>query len=88
MDWEAKKKESERKREEERLRLIAMLDFEAESLPVPDRYQRIRYLREIEAAIWLVNLKRGLPEAQEEPVMRYKRRYSKTKIMINRNWDD
>ncbi len=66
MDWEAQRKEKEREIEEERKRLIALTDAEAESLPVPVRYQRIRYLREIEAAEWLANLRRGLPPQQEE----------------------
>ncbi len=55
------KKERAEKRNEERTRLLALTDGEAEKLPVPDRYQRIRYLREIEADQYLQDLRRKMP---------------------------
>lgn len=89
MDWETKDKERKQKIEDERVRLIALTDYQAESLPVPERYQRIRYLREIYAAKWLADLKRGLPPAQDEPLKRrYKRPvYTGGKIK-NAYWKD
>lgn len=61
MDWEAQRREKEKEINEEKRRLLALTDTEAESLPVPVRYQRIRYLREIEAAEYIENIRRGLP---------------------------
>ena len=43
---------------------MALTDAQAESLPVSERYQRIRYLREIEAAEWLADLRRKSPTVQ------------------------
>ena len=68
MDWEAKEKERSRRVMAERDRLMKMTDAEAESLPVPDRYQRMRYLREIEAAVWLAGIRAEQKlKAQSEP---------------------
>ncbi len=86
MDWEAKEKEAKRKREEERQRLIAMSDYEAESLPVPDRYQRIRYLREIYAARWLEDERRKVSPIL--PIKTYKRHYAKKSKVARNIWND
>lgn len=48
--------ERERKRNEERKKLLAISDMDAEKLSLSDRYQRIRYLREIDAAKYLEQL--------------------------------
>lgn len=79
MDWEVIDKERRQKIDEERKRLLAMSDSEAESLPVPDRYQRMRYQREIEAAEWLDGIRRGLKV--DQPV---KKRYAgkPTKVLF------
>lgn len=50
---------------EERERLLSMTDGEAESLPVPDRYQRIRYISEVEAAKWLAGIRGGASRPME-----------------------
>lgn len=72
------KKERDEKRDEERKRLLAISDYDAEKLPIPDRYQRMRYQREIEAAKWLEETRRKMPE-NSEPV---KKRYKKQKNVI------
>jgi hypothetical protein len=82
MSWEQKEKERLREIEEERQRLIKMTDGEAESLPVPDRYQRIRYLREIEAAKWLEEERRKIPAASQD-FKPLKKRYG-SKIIYNK----
>lgn len=56
-------KERIKKQQAERQRYLAMSEHEAEKLSVPERYQRIRYLRELEGAEMLNNLKRKLPSA-------------------------
>ncbi len=48
-------------RNEERKRLLAINDLDALKLPNPDRYQRMRYQREIEAAEWLADIQRKMP---------------------------
>lgn len=85
MDWETKDKERKQKLAEEKARLLAMTDAQAEKLPVPERYTRIRYLREIFAAEWLERERRKIPAAITEPkkTMRY---YGKsTKIVYERD---
>lgn len=81
-DW---KKEAEEKRNEERKRLLAISDADAEQLPVPERYQRMRYQREIEAAEWLEQIRRTIPPQVEEPKPYKQRKYVKSKII---NWRD
>lgn len=68
------KKEREAKRNEEKRRLLAINDADAMDLPLPDRYQRMRYQREIKAHEWLMELRRNIPV----PVQPIKRRYAKT----------
>lgn len=46
---------------EDKRRLLAYSDFEASSLSVPDQYQRMRYIREIESAKWLEDERRKMP---------------------------
>lgn len=77
MGWQEQEKERRKEIEEERQRLIKMTDGDAENLPVPDRYQRIRYLREIEAAEWLENLRRGLPAVPNDKLKPMRSRYGK-----------
>lgn len=88
MDWEAKEKERKDNEAKERLRLMALTDGEAESLPVPDRYQRIRYLREVEAAEWLASERRkqsfAKPVVDDQP----KRKYTKSNVTHFKSWQD
>ncbi len=72
------KKEREEKRDVERKRLLAYTDFQAEDLPLADRYQRIRFLREIEAAQWLEDERRKRPTN----VIPIKKRYAQTKTKV------
>jgi hypothetical protein len=88
MELDTAKKERYRKIDEDRKRLLAFSDYEAESLPLPDRYQRIRYLREIEGARWLEDLKRKLPKVQDELKTRYKRRGSHLTVVAKNYWKD
>lgn len=88
MDWDERKKERYQKIEEDRKRLLAFSDFEAESLTLPDRYQRIRYLREIEAAQWLEDIKRKLPRVQDEPKKHYQRRSTTKLVVLKDYWKD
>jgi hypothetical protein len=78
-DWKRKREE---KRNEERKRLLAYNDYEALKLSHPDQYQRMRYLREIEAAEWLAEVRRKLPVS--EPM---KKRYAKQKTTVVFNQD-
>lgn len=66
MDFWKTPEEVLKKIDEDRKRLLAYSDAEAESLPIPDRYQRMRYLREIEAAEWLAQIRREMPVATQE----------------------
>jgi hypothetical protein len=68
MDWTAQERERNKAIAEERRRLLAMDDVEAESLPVPERYQRMRYQREIFANQWAEEQKRGLPPVESRPM--------------------
>jgi hypothetical protein len=45
----------------EREWLLGLNNHEAESLTAQQKYQRIRYLREIEATAWVQELRRKLP---------------------------
>jgi hypothetical protein len=56
-----------RKEQQERVRLLAMSEYEAMEEGVPVWYQRLRYLREIEAAKWLESIKKNLPSREEKP---------------------
>jgi head-tail adaptor len=75
MDWDAKKKERERLIEEERQRFLTMSEAEAMTMSNSDRYQRMRYQREIEAAEWLKEVRRKLPIVQPME-SKYKKRRS------------
>lgn len=87
MDWEAKNKERLIERDKDRQRLLAMSDAEAERLPVPDRYQRMRYQREIEAAEWLANLRRSLPPQPEPMAKQSKKSYPTRKTKFEYSQD-
>jgi hypothetical protein len=81
MDWATKDRERKQKIEEQKKILLATSDFDAEKLPVSDRYQRIRYLREIEAHEWLQDLRRKMIIT----VTPIKKQYAhkKTKVIFN-----
>ena len=53
-EWERHRKEQ---REDDRKRLLSLNELEAERLPTPEKYQRMRYLREIEAYHWLQEIR-------------------------------
>ena len=61
MDWSAEKQEQQRTQAEERKYLIGLTEVEANSLSAPQWYQRMRYLREIEAAEYQEKCRRQLP---------------------------
>lgn len=84
--WDEYRQEAAEKRNEERKQLLALNDAEAENLPIPARYQRIRYHREIEAATWLAEIRRTLPLPQEDAPLKKRKSY-KTMIVKN-NWID
>lgn len=81
------RQEAVERRNEESKRLRAISDYDAESLPTPERYQRMRYLREIEAAEWLENLRRTIPiqKTESAPI---KRRKSFATISSKDSWRD
>lgn len=88
MDWDAKKKEREKIIEEERARFLAMSDVEALEMSNSDRYQRMRYQREIEAAEWLEGVRRKLPKTETQD-FRGNKRYSKPgKTVYKDRWDN
>jgi hypothetical protein len=66
-DWQ---READAKRNEERKKLLAISEEDALKLPTPDRYQRIRYLREIEATTYLAEIRRNLPVSNEKQAKR------------------
>lgn len=78
-------KERERERIEvirkERIRLLSLTESEAMSEGAPVWYQRMRYLREIEAAEWLANLRRTLPVTPMSLVSG-KKRYGRVKSTL------
>lgn len=84
-DWDRIYREREKRQRPERERLLGMSDAEAEEkLSTPDRYQRMRYQREIEAAEWLAEVRRKLPPPNVVPI---KKRYAsrKNKIVYDRD---
>lgn len=72
-----KDKERLREQEDERKRLLAMSDFEANALSKPEQYQRIRYLREIEAYEFLNRVKQGL-------VVDEKKEFNRNKVIFKK----
>lgn len=58
MSWDEKIRQA---RNEERNKLLTLTDAQAELLPTPDRYQRMRYQREIEGYEFVRNCRRNLP---------------------------
>lgn len=89
MDWEAKEEERKKRVAEEKKRLMDMSDAEAEKLPVPERYQRIRYLREKEAHEWLTDLRRRMPVVEPVASKYEKRRPSNMAPVTKfRKWED
>lgn len=86
MDWDKKQIERQREIEEEKKRLMAMSDREAESLPVPDRYQRLRYIHEKQAHEWLMDLRRTMQPY--EPAKEKKRQPSNGDVIRYRKWED
>jgi hypothetical protein len=73
------KMEREAVRNEEKRKLLAISDFDAEKLPTPERYQRMRYQRENEAAVWLEEERRKQSFKNATPATK---RYAKTKGRI------
>lgn len=88
MDWEAKDEERKQKVAEEKKRLMGMSDADAEKLPVPERYQRIRYLREKESHEWLMDLRRKMPPPPIEPMKVDRRKPSNASVVKFRKWED
>lgn len=89
MDWTAKEAERKREIEEERKRLIALTDGEAESLPVPERYQRIRYLCEIEANAWMKEEQRKVALCTPLPDKpRYSKQTTTAPKKAYKSWND
>ena len=80
--WEEVEKERRRKIEEERIRYLAMSDYEASQLSYSEQYDRIRYLREAEAARWLEDERRKLPlvTQPDEPVK--KRHFNRRPVIV------
>jgi len=66
MDWKAQQTERLKAEWDRRTELLAMNEAQAMKLSHSDQYQRIRYLREIEAAAWLDGVRKALPQAQTE----------------------
>lgn len=77
--WRQKAQEE---RNEERKKLLAISEFDALKLPIPDRYQRMRYQREIEAAEWLAEIRRNMPTETVK-----KAKYQKNVITWKQNDD-
>lgn len=77
MDWYVIRKERLEEIEKDRQRLLSLNDAEASKLSTSDRYQRMRYQGEIEAAAWLADIRRKLPLAPTQPTGVYKK-YNKT----------
>lgn len=78
MDWEQKEKERIEAESKERTRLMSITEEEAIKEGAAVWYQRLRYLREVEAAEWLAKIRRELPSAPvEKPVT--KKRFVSTK---------
>lgn len=71
----------------ERSRLIAMTDSQAESLSVSERYDRIRYLREIEAAQLIEEIRRTLPASTNEEGMSVRQKFydKPTKVIYEKD---
>lgn len=90
-DWQAEwRKEAEQRRNEERKKLLSLSDFEAEQLPIPDQYQRMRYQREIEAAQELENIRRKIIQPNEKentPDKIHWKVKSKNVIYWRKDWD-
>ncbi len=75
MDWDAREREGIRAEQEERRRLLAMTEEDAMKEGAPIWYQRMRYLREIEADEYIKKIRRAQPP-QEKPITK-RRRYGK-----------
>lgn len=85
MDWEAKEKERRDALEAEKKRLLSMSEVEAAELPTPERYQRIRYQREIEAHEWLERERRKLPPMPVAQPVKPKRYSKPTRVYYNQD---
>lgn len=81
MDMDERTKSRQRLEDEERKRLLALTEEQAMAEGVPIWYQRMRYLREIEAAEWLKKVKAGI--VPSTPISRKRYGYGKkpTKVI-------
>jgi hypothetical protein len=61
MNWQERDRELQKKIEEERQCLLAMTDEEASNISPSRKYQRFRYLSEIEAAKDIAELRKAIP---------------------------
>jgi hypothetical protein len=68
---------AEKARNEERKYLLGLTDGEAEKLSNSDKYQRIRYQREIDAAVYLEEVRRKMPPEVAEEARRRDHEYFK-----------
>jgi hypothetical protein len=85
MHEERRDKERFEREMKERARLLALTEQEAIAEGVPIWYQRMRYLREIEAAEWLKKVRANLVEAQ--PVVTYGRAGRHKNIWKGKEYD-
>lgn len=72
---EARKREREAKIKDEKRWLLSLTDGEAEKLTVAERYQRIRYLREVEARSFVYEQISRLPPTTELKPKRYRKQF-------------
>lgn len=74
------KQQQERRQaiEAERKRLLALTEYEAMEEGQSSWYQRLRYLREIEANEWVKDIQRGVPTPQPKKKTYYKKVSSKS----------
>lgn len=68
--WNEKEKEKHKRILEERTRFLAMSNFEAEQMSVSEQYERIRYLRQLEAQKYVDDLRKEAAQANA-PVQKY-----------------
>lgn len=88
MDWDPKETERKKRIAEERKRLMEMSEADAEKLPTPERYQRLRYIREVEAHEWLMELRRKMPAQPVEQPAYGRKNPSNTAVVKYRKWED
>lgn len=77
MDWEQKEKERTDAEKAYRERVLNLTEEQAIAEGAGVWYDRLRYIREIEAAEWLANERKKLPppRTEEEPRKERKKKY-------------